>query len=165
MQHKAVVAAGHSLLHSPLEHLLDALATLDKELLLHRLVNALRRQRHGNGQEVVQLVALLDKHVIARRARVERLRALDVVQDVGKAAHRILVSPHHEIAEADVVVDGDLARRHTGVQPLLVELNVGRHRQRQVVVACVQIWQRGREDAGGEEGVRTAYEDKANGGK
>eukprot|EP00053_Salpingoeca_punica_P007723 m.70404 g.70404 ORF g.70404 m.70404 type:complete len:557 (-) comp14295_c0_seq1:76-1746(-) len=114
---------------------LHAVAALLKELLVDALVDALRADRHGDGEQVQQLVAALDQHLKAGRARVQVLRLEDVVENVGKTAHSVLVAAHHEVGKADVVEDGDLAGRHAGEEALLVELNVLHNLQCLVVVA------------------------------
>lgn len=46
------------------------------------------------------------------------LGSLDVQQDIGKDTDGILVTPHHKICKAHIVVGGDLAFRHPGVHTL-----------------------------------------------
>lgn len=46
------------------------------------------------------------------------LGPLDVEQDVGKDTDGILVTPHHKVREAHVVIGGHLALRHPGVHAL-----------------------------------------------
>lgn len=46
------------------------------------------------------------------------LGPLDVEEDVGKDTNGILVTPHHKVCEAHVVIGGHLALRHPGVHAL-----------------------------------------------
>lgn len=43
---------------------------------------------------------------------------LDVEEDVGKDTDGILVTPHHKVGEAHVVIGGHLALGHPGVHAL-----------------------------------------------
>ncbi len=97
------------------------------------------------------MLFLLDEEVVSRRAGMVRLRSHDVNQNASKGAnsvlqsisriqgrqvnHTDLVPPHHHVAEANVIVNGDLAFGDSRVQVFLVELDVLQHTQPVVVVA------------------------------
>ena len=55
--------------------------------------------------------------------------ALDVDEDVGEGTYGISIATHHHVGKPYVIVGGDLARSHTGVHRLLVQLNVLQHLQ------------------------------------
>lgn len=43
---------------------------------------------------------------------------LDVEEDVGKDTDGILITPHHKVCEAHIVIGGHLALRHPGIHAL-----------------------------------------------
>ena len=56
--------------------------------------------------------------VLVGRPLKHALGPLDVEEDVGKDTDGILVTPHHKVCEAHVVIRGHLALRHPGVHAL-----------------------------------------------
>ena len=47
-----------------------------------------------------------------------------------------MISPHHKVAESDVVVHGNLALGNASVETLLVQLNILQDAEGKMVVAC-----------------------------
>ena len=77
------------------------------------------------GDDVVSLV----------RLGVEALRRLDVEENGFERAKGVLVTTQHEVAEADIVVNGDLAGGHARVEALGVEFNIGHDLESLSIVA------------------------------
>ena len=121
------------------EELLEELQTLGPTpLQLHQLIAVLlpqsrvdgiiqlrRAECDANGDERVHLIVLL-AHTIELAALVllEILRAADVDEDVGEHADGVGVPPHHHVAEANVVVRGEMRSHHAGEHGFLVQLDV-----------------------------------------
>lgn len=56
--------------------------------------------------------------ILVGRSLKHALCPLDVEEDVGKDTDGILVTPHHKVCKAHIVIGGHLALRHPGVHAL-----------------------------------------------
>lgn len=75
-----------------------------------------RRQQHFL---LGSLVCSMSYHLILVGCPLKHaLCPLDVEEDVGKDTDGILVTPHHKVGEAHVVIGGHLALGHPGVHAL-----------------------------------------------
>ncbi len=81
------------------------------------------------------MVLLLHQNVVPSGTGVVWLRAKNVRENTREGSHGILVATHHHVAEANIVVDGDLALGNARVQAFLVELDMLEHAESLVVVA------------------------------
>ena len=89
------------------------------------LVNPLGVQGDAERQEDIHLVRLLVYLVVLVALHSKHgLGALHVEQNIGKGPDGICISTHHHVGKANVIVGGDLASGHPGVERLLVQLNV-----------------------------------------
>ena len=88
----------------------------------------------ADGNEGVHLLVLLGDGVVLR-VLLEVLGARHVHQDVAEHADGVGVPVHHHVAEADVVVRGEVGGHDARKHGLLVELNVVERLERQAEVA------------------------------
>ncbi len=54
----------------------------------------------------------------------EVLRSRDIYEDMGKHADGIGVAAHHHVAEADIVVSGEVSGHDSGKHGFLIEFDV-----------------------------------------
>ena len=87
------------------------------------------------------MLVLLHDEVRLEGAGVVLLGPRDEVEDVGESLRRVLVTPHHQIAESNIVEGGDVARSHSGEQALflfLVGWIMKKEAQTQKLTLCIR---------------------------